>query len=234
VADVAHQLGHVEDHGAGIAGLHALAVHVQPHVQPLQVLDLIRRHQPGTDGAKGVATLALVPLRTALELVLALADVVDDAIAGHIGLRILLRHVAGTLADDDAQLHLPVALGRATRQHHRIVRALNATGSLHEDHRLLRDRHARLRGVIGEVQADRDELVHLGHRAAKARGAAHQRQLGRVGLADAGKPYAAQLRRADVGDDPTQVAQTAVKVDQARLFLARVAIANQLHFVFPS
>ena len=68
LADVADDLGHGEDHGAGVARLHALAVDVEPHVEALHVADLVAGHEPGADGAEGVAALALVPGAAALEL----------------------------------------------------------------------------------------------------------------------------------------------------------------------
>ena len=67
---------------ARVAGLLALAVDVEPHVEVLHVADLVGRDQPGADRAEGVAALALVPGAAALDLVLALRDVVDDDIAG--------------------------------------------------------------------------------------------------------------------------------------------------------
>ena len=38
-----NQVGAVEDHRAGIAGLHALAVDVEPHVEFARVADFMRR-----------------------------------------------------------------------------------------------------------------------------------------------------------------------------------------------
>jgi hypothetical protein len=229
LAHVAHDLGDVEDHGLGVAGLHALAVEVQPHRELLRVGHLVARHQPGAEGAEGVAALALVPGAAALDLVLALAHVVDDAIAGHVVERALLRDVARLGADHHAELHLPVALDRVLGQHDRIVRALDAAGGLHEDHRLGRDRQARLGRVVGIVEADGDELAHIGHRAAVARLALDQRQLVGLELAQLGERGIAQLLGADVLDLRAQVAQQTLVVDEAWLLLAWVAVANEFH-----
>ena len=66
LAQIAHNFRAAENHGFGVAGLKALAVHVQPHTQFLWVGDLVRRYQPWANRAESVATLALVPLRAAL------------------------------------------------------------------------------------------------------------------------------------------------------------------------
>src|SRR3569833_2248445 len=83
-AGVADQFRNREDHGFRVAALQAFAVHFQPHVEPLWVRHLVAGDQPRADRAEGIATLALVPLRTALQLVFALRYVVDHAIASHI------------------------------------------------------------------------------------------------------------------------------------------------------
>src|SRR5882672_2866511 len=83
-ADVAHQRGHAEDHGARAAVLAALAVHVEPHAQSLRIGHLVARDEPWPDRSEGVAALALVPLPAAFELVFAFGQVVDDAVARHV------------------------------------------------------------------------------------------------------------------------------------------------------
>ena len=72
--------------------------------------DLVLGHQPGADRAEGVAALALGPLAVALGLEGALGDVVGDAVAGDVVQRVGLRDVFRRLADDDAELDLPVGL----------------------------------------------------------------------------------------------------------------------------
>ena len=70
----------------------ALAVDVEPHVEVLHVLDLVGRDHPGPERAERVAALALAPLRRALlQLELALRHVVDQAVAGDVLQRVLLR-----------------------------------------------------------------------------------------------------------------------------------------------
>src|SRR5437868_147584 len=71
-ADVAHERRDAEDHGLRAAVLEALAVDLEPHRQRLRIGHLVAGDHPRSDGAEGVAPLALVPLPAAtLELVLA-------------------------------------------------------------------------------------------------------------------------------------------------------------------
>src|SRR5690606_42152465 len=60
--------------------------------------------QPGPHRAESVAALALVPGAAALDLVFALGQIVDDAVAGHVGQRIGFFHIARLAPDDHAQL----------------------------------------------------------------------------------------------------------------------------------
>src|SRR5882724_12928284 len=82
VRQIRHQLLYAEDHRAGIAGLLALAVDVEPHSQILRILDFVRGHEPGAEWRKGVEALALRPLAAMLELPFALGDVVADEVTG--------------------------------------------------------------------------------------------------------------------------------------------------------
>src|SRR3546814_1066411 len=79
-----HQIGYVEDPGAGIAILEAFPIDIKPHAQVLRVGNLIGRHQPGAYWAEGIAAFTLVPGAAALYLVFAFRYVVDHAIASHI------------------------------------------------------------------------------------------------------------------------------------------------------
>ena len=65
-ADVADEFGHAEDHGARVAGLHALTVQVEPQAQALRIGHLVARDQPGAMGPKVSQPLPLsqVPPRS--------------------------------------------------------------------------------------------------------------------------------------------------------------------------
>ena len=73
------------------AGLLALAVDVEPHLQLLQVGDLVLGDEPGAERAERVVRLALGPLAEALDLEIALGDVVADAVAGDMVQRVGFR-----------------------------------------------------------------------------------------------------------------------------------------------
>ena len=79
----------------GAAVLHAPAVDVEPHRQVLRIADLVGGDQPGPDRPEGVAALALVPGAAALDLEVALGDVVDHAIAGDVGQRVGFLDIGG-------------------------------------------------------------------------------------------------------------------------------------------
>src|SRR6185503_20102369 len=104
-----------EDHGLGVAALALLAVHVEEHLEVLRIADLVRGDEPRTHRPERVAPLAAIPLAAALELEIALGDVVDDAIPRHVVERLRFGNVACLRADDDSELHLPVELGRTLR-----------------------------------------------------------------------------------------------------------------------
>src|SRR5436190_15816142 len=61
-----------EDHRPGVAALALLAVHVEPHVELLHVLDLVPGDEPGAERAELLAALALGPLAAAFDLELPL------------------------------------------------------------------------------------------------------------------------------------------------------------------
>src|SRR5437016_4476893 len=134
--DVADQRGNAEDHGPRVAGLHALAVHIEPHVKVLHVTDFVAGDKPGTDGAEGVAAFTLVPRAATFDLELAFGDIVDHDIAGDALEGSALLDVARGGSDDDAELDFPVGLLRVFRDHDLIIRSLQAADRLGKDDRL--------------------------------------------------------------------------------------------------
>src|SRR6185312_17428901 len=130
VTDIAHDPGDRKDHGTGVAGLHPLAIHLEPHVEALHIVHLVTGHQPGTHRPKGVAALALVPRAAALELIFPLRKIIDHAVAGDVLERVALIHIACRRADHDPELDLPVRLRRAPREHHIVIGALQTAHRL--------------------------------------------------------------------------------------------------------
>src|SRR5471030_915280 len=114
-AQVTDNLLNAKDHGAGIAILIALTVHFQPEIQLLGIGNLICGHQPWTNRAKGIATLAFIPRTAPLNLPFALGNIVDYTISGHVLHGILLADIASTLSNNDPQFNFPVGLGGLAR-----------------------------------------------------------------------------------------------------------------------
>jgi hypothetical protein len=223
--EVAHHVGHAEDHVPGAAVLIALPVHLQPQAQVLRVGHLVLGDQPGPDGAEGVAALALVPKPPALELELPLRDVVDHAIPGHVFQGFLEGDVPGPPADDHAQLHLPVGLARATGDHQVVIGPRDGAGGLEEDHRLRGDGRSGFLGVVTVVEADADELAHAAEAGANAGGSGY----GGKGLGVQG-PQAleafGQGSGVEVFDQGREVAHPPLPVQDARLFPTRLTVAH--------
>src|SRR5262249_55530938 len=96
---VGEEIFAVEDHGRGRAGLHALAVDVEPHRERLRPRHLVLGHEPRAERSESLAALALGPLPGAFELKGALRYVVGDAIAGDVIECVLLRDVTRARAD---------------------------------------------------------------------------------------------------------------------------------------
>src|SRR4029077_7958606 len=136
----------------------------------LRVLDLILGHEPGTDRPESLAALALVPLAAAaLDLEHALGYIVAQEISGNGVLCLVLRQIARPLANDDAEFDLPVELARFVRGDRVVVRPANAARGLVKDDRLLRNRHARFRRVVGIVESDGNEVADTANAGAKSR-----------------------------------------------------------------
>ncbi len=152
----------------------------QPQAQCLRVGDLVGGDQPRAERVERLAALALVPLAAALELELALGDVVGDGVPGDHGGGVVGRgEVAGGPPDDDGQLDLvvgPLAASRGTSTSSYgpttvSVALRNSTGSA-------RQLGAGLGGVVGVVQPDADDLADAGERRARLRAADSGRDSG--------------------------------------------------------
>src|SRR6185295_8266441 len=204
-----------------------------PHVQRLRIAHFVPGHEPWPKRAEAVAALALVPGAAALDLEFALGDVVADEVAGDIVERLLLRHIARRAADGDGQFDLPVGLLRVLGNGDGVVGAGDRTDSLREDNGFLGRCRARFGGVIGIVEADGDDLADARDRRTKALLPAHHRQALDLQPAQRLEAGRRQRRAVDLLQLLAEVAQLAVAVDQARLFLPGPAIAHQFHLYPP-
>ena len=227
-ADVADEIGDAEDHLGGGAVLHALAVEIEPQTQVLRIAHLVGGDQPRPQRGERVAALALDPLAAALVLERPLRDVVHGAVAGDVAQRLVLGHVPGGRADHRGQLDFPVNPLALARQHHRIVRAVERGRRLEEQDRLLGDRVAALGGVVGIVEADAHELADVRDGHPEPRVALDGRKPGGI---ERGEPR--QRGGIDVDVVPGEVANAPLAVDQAGLFAAGRAVADQFHAFNP-
>src|SRR4051794_3410863 len=80
LAQIAHELRAIEDHRACAAALHALAVHIEPHVKVVHVAHFIFGHEVWAHRTKGIEALALIPLPAALKLIVPLRYVINNTI----------------------------------------------------------------------------------------------------------------------------------------------------------
>src|SRR5688500_989104 len=94
------------------------------------------------DGRGRVEDLARGPL-AGDELEIASTDVVDDRVTEDVIERLLAAHEARRLADDDAELDLPVERVRSAGTEDRLAGVQDRIRPLREDRRLLRNRLVR-------------------------------------------------------------------------------------------
>src|SRR5262249_10409046 len=218
-----------EHHGLGVALLPRLAIDGQPHVEVLRILDLVLGDEPRSERTEGLAALALHPLTGALDLEHALGDVIGQAIPGDRVHGLALGEIARALADDDAELHLPVELAGLLRDHGVVIGPADAGGHLVEDDRLLGQFQAGFGGMIGIVQADGDEVADFPDAWADAHALPPRGQLLDVRLANPGQARGAKRLACDVRDHLRQVPDPALGIDDTGFFTAGRAEADELH-----
>ena len=110
-----------------------------------------------------------------------------------------------------------------------VVRPADARRRLVEDDRLFRNRQAGLGSVVGIVEPDGDEIADSGDAGADPRIALDERQLVDRRLADLGEPFGRERIPCDVGHHFREVADATLGVDDAGLFTAARAEADELH-----
>ena len=215
------------DHLVGVAVLPGLAVDLRPQTQLLRIGDLVAGHEPGTEGREGVAGLALRPLAGAPELEVALAHVVADAVAGDVVEGVGLVHVLARHADDGGEFDLVVGPFGTPGNDDRIVGAADRARGFHEQHRLRRHFETRLRRVIGIVEADGHDLADAGHGRSQSRVSADLEQRGGVKRRQPRDALREQDVAGDVIDLPGEIAEAAVRIDEAGFLPPRGTVANQ-------
>ena len=136
-------------------------------------------------------------------------------------------------ADDQRQFDLPVGLGGALGDDHRIVWPVDRRHRLGEHHRFLGQFHARFLGMVGIVEADGDDLADAGHRRPEARRSFHQRQRLGIEFAQRRQPFGRQHRSVDVRNLVRQGTDASLAVQQARLLRPLRPVTQQFHSFFP-
>ena len=84
-ADIAHEMRHAEDHGGGIAGLHARPVEIEREAERLRIRNLIFGDEPGAERPETGVAFRLDPLAWTALLQAPLRHVVGDHVAGDVG-----------------------------------------------------------------------------------------------------------------------------------------------------
>ncbi len=174
--------------------------------------------------------LALGPLTQALDLEIALGDVVADTIAGDVIERIGLGNVFGTGADDGGDFDFPVELGRTARLFYRVVGAAQRGVGLQEEDRFGGNRIPGLLGVVAIIQPNGDEFRDAGHGRTQPRLAVDGREFGGIEAGELGQRGRRIGLAIEVFHMIGQIAQLTRFIDQAGLFLANRTVTNKLHF----
>ena len=115
----------------------------------------------------------------------------------------------------------------------RVVRAADRGDGLQEHDRLGRQRHADFGGVVAVVQPDGDEFRRRRHRRAEPHAVGKPRQRRRIDLGNPLQAVVGQDVAGDVLHMRGQVADVAVLVEHARLFLADFAKPYEFHGCSP-
>ncbi|CAH0298202.1 hypothetical protein SRABI106_03699 [Rahnella aquatilis] len=223
-AEITDDFWDLENHGARIAVLPALAVNFQPQIQLVRVRDFIRRHQPRTGRAECVTAFTFVPGAAAFNLEFALRDIVDHAVTGDVRHRIGFADIAPAGADHHTEFHFPVGFDRITRDLHVVIWPDHRAGPFAENHRFFRDLRASFGGVVGVIEADTDKFPHLADTGTQTWFTADQWQRVRIELAQFIQRFRLQKFAADVGNMCAEIPQRAVVIQQAGALRTCVAV----------
>ena len=107
-----HHMPDIENHGSGRAFLHAFLVDIEPHVEVLDIRNIVRRDKPRPERRKATVAFALGPLSGAFELPCAFGNIIHDSEAGDVLHGIGAGDFFGFSADDDGQFDFPVGFDR--------------------------------------------------------------------------------------------------------------------------
>src|SRR6266852_4426395 len=160
IGQVLDDVAEVEDEILGIAVLHERPVDPGLELEHMGVRDLCPVRDVRAYGGQRIAHLAGAPLAR-VELEITGARVVDDGVAENIVEGLVLWDEARGLADDHAQLDLPVEGLLPAGPEDGLARVQDGIVPLREDRRLLGHGVPRLLGVVSVVETYADELARV-------------------------------------------------------------------------
>src|ERR1700730_15839772 len=161
-----HKLPHVtydrrdvKDHPAGVTVLPELIVHSQPHRQVARIWHFIPGSKKWAEGSKGIRTLALHPLSSALKLEAPLGIVIVKCVAGNELQGLFLPDVGGLLPDHHGEFHFPIQFFGVLGNDDRVIRTDHRRRGFHENHWFLRQLCPALDDMFAVVGPDADDLA---------------------------------------------------------------------------
>ena len=143
--------------------------------------------------------------------------------------RLIFRDIFGARADNNAKLHFVIGLHRSARNDNIIIRPLQRIERFQEHDRLLRDRRAGFRRVIGVVQPDANQILHARDGRAKARIAGDLGQAIHIHRGNLRQRGGGEHITGDVRHNARKITNGARSIQNAGFFLAERAVAKQFH-----
>ena len=113
---------------------------------------------------------------------------------------VLLADTFAPAADHEGQFDFPVQHFGTGRQQNIVMGSGQARWGFHEHHRLVRNRHVRLLGVVMVVQADTDDLGGRGNGRREAIMVRHDRQGADIQGGDSCRPVMGEEIGVDVAE----------------------------------
>lgn len=214
-AEKLNQSRHIEDHIVCAPVLQSLAAYGRANLQVVGVLDLVARHDAGSQRTKRVERLGSGPLPAPFFLLpIPRADVVGASVSQHVVERFCPGNIFAALANDNCQFAFVIHLvaGEMPRKDDRVARILDRGHGFHKLHRVFGNLRLGFLRVPPVVETDRENLHGIEGRKKFCR---NRRVAGRRGSRK-------QFSR--------QFLDGAVRLQGAKFDLLRgVEIANDLH-----
>src|SRR6476660_1151249 len=179
-ADIADKMRHAEDHGGGIAGLHAGPVEVERKTKSLWVRNFVLGDKPRPEWPETVVAFCLDPFARAALLQATLRHIVGNHVTGDVVERVSLGDIFRRATDGKGQLNLEIYALPAFRHEYWVIWPGDAGGRFREDDGRLRNGHAGFFGVVPVVQPDAEKRRHLRDARPESGLQTHGRQNGKI------------------------------------------------------